>query len=166
MTAPCRRSLCALCALGSCLALLTLVFRHLALGDLSDLEGGDVPRRSAKLDADRALAVAQSRTRVAICRALADGRLSLLEAATRLRACYRLKPRFRWDLFRRRYPGCSDAECFCREAIDYAVTLLHAPPERARALRQRLEAELSEALRHGPLRMPSPADSDKQEDYP
>jgi len=156
MTVPCRGLFRALCALVGCTALLALARRDMPVWDLSNPDAADEHRRGAVLEANRQRALARHRTQVAISQALAEGRLPLLKAAARLRECERSAPSFRWDVFRTLYPGASDEERFCRKAIDYAVKLLHAQPERARAVQPRLEAELSTALRHGPLRLCCP----------
>jgi hypothetical protein len=84
--------------------------------------------------------------------ALADGRLSLAEAAGRFRLLDQDLPGFSWERFRTIYPGASDAERHGREAISAVKCELHANPARAAAVVAGLEAELQNHLaRHGTL---------------
>jgi hypothetical protein len=156
MTAPCHGPFRALCALAGCAALFALARCNLPVCYLSNPGLAEARRRDAELEAQRQLALDRLRTREAIGQALAEGRMTLLQAAARLRVCQLSKPGFRWDLFRKRFPGASDEERFCRKTIDCAVGLKSARPERARAVQLRLEAELKAALRRGPLRLPEP----------
>jgi hypothetical protein len=55
-----------------------------------------------------------------------------------------------WDRFRERFPGASDDERFCRMLIDRVAGLAGSN----RAVVARLEADLEEQLRRGPLRLP------------
>jgi len=97
--------------------------------------------------------------RRALGRAVAEGRMALVEAAARFAAVDRLPPEVRADLARRQYPGASDEERYCRDVISWAVREL-APddPCEAVALRGRLEAELERRLRDG-LRLPAVEES-------
>jgi hypothetical protein len=156
MTAPCRGPFRALCALAGCAALFALAGCNFRVPDLSGPDVAEALRRDAELEARRQLGLDCLRTREAISRALVEGRMTLFEAAARLRDCSLSDPGFRWDSFRRCFPGDSDEERFCRRAIDGAVGLLAARPERARAVRLRLEAELNAALGRGLLHLPEP----------
>jgi hypothetical protein len=84
--------------------------------------------------------------------AVADGRLTLYEAAARLRATYQAVPGFFWEGAQRRFPGASDEECSCRLMIREVRNLQGPRRERAQAVATRLEAELDEVLRRGQLR--------------
>jgi hypothetical protein len=156
MTAPCRGPFRALCALAGCAALFALARCNLPVWSLSNPGLAEARRRGAELEDQRQRALERLRTRETIGRALAEGRMTLLQAAARLRDYYQSKPGFRRDLFRARFPGDSDEERFCRKAIDCAVGLLIARPERARAVQLRLQAELNEAQRRGSLHLPEP----------
>src|SRR5262249_26739331 len=91
-----------------------------------------------------------------VARALASGRMELPEAAARLDALNRLPPEVSRRLFREGYPGASDEERLCRQALYWAEgeLLEHAPCEAAATL-GRLEAELEGLLRGGTLRLPA-----------
>ena len=153
-------SVCALCAVAGCITL----FGCLQAGPLSvqllgtaqellGLDSGQSERRE-RLEAIRTVALARSRARRATSQALAEGRLTLIEAGARLQEFARTARVFRWQDFRICVPGNSDEERFCHEAIDCAEAELVNQPERARAVRQRLEAELCQALQRGLLRAP------------
>src|SRR5262249_17535411 len=104
------------------------------------------------LEATRKVVLAQTRARHATAQALVEGRLTLFEAGVRFREFARTARVFRWQAFRDFFPGNSDEERFCRKAIEGAEAELVNQPERARALRGRLENELDHALRSGLLR--------------
>jgi hypothetical protein len=95
-----------------------------------------------------------------VARALASGRMTLPEAAARLGALNRLPPEVPWRLFRDGYPGASDEERFCREALYWAEgELCEGDPCEAAATLGRLEAELDGLLRRGTLRLPAVAEA-------
>jgi hypothetical protein len=98
---------------------------------------------------------ARNQRRAEGARAVAAGRMPLLEAAARFAALNRLPPEVRTDLSRLQYPGASEEERLCRDVIFWAVeeAALSDPCEAA-ALRGRLEAELGRRLRAG-LRLPA-----------
>ena len=153
------RSLCALCAVMGVAASLSCCpgfLSQLGLEPVQALLGLDLGgerQRWEELETLRQSSLKRMHTRFKLVRALAEGRLPLLRAAARLRALDLAGPVFRWEDFRAFYPGRTDEERFCHKAIESAVRELEAQPARARALRQRLEAELREALRRGPLRL-------------
>jgi hypothetical protein len=84
---------------------------------------------------------------------VAEGRLTLPDAAARFRDLDRQPPPFYWDQFRHEYPGRSDEERHCREVISY-VRALQDGPDRGAAVAARLEAELRDLLDRGDLRLP------------
>jgi hypothetical protein len=96
-------------------------------------------------------------THQAISRDMAEGRLTLLEAAGRCRDLDRRTEQFPWDGFRRGFRGATDDERHCREAI--VMFRVHSPlsgaatAERAR----QLEAEFQDHLARGTLRLPEPS---------
>jgi hypothetical protein len=83
------------------------------------------------------------------------GRLTLLEAAAHFRNLDQQGPLFRWEQFREQFDGNSDDERHCREVIAFVRAALNAtccPTTQEKV--QRLEAELRQHLRRGPLRLP------------
>jgi hypothetical protein len=83
---------------------------------------------------------------------LANGRLSLAEAAGRFRQLDQECPGFSWERFRTIYPGATDGERHGREVICAVQCGLHLEPSRAATVVARLEAELQDHLaRHGTL---------------
>jgi hypothetical protein len=90
-----------------------------------------------------------------VARAVADGRLTLWEAAACFRTLNHRPPPFAWERFRAAWPGDSDDERHCHEVIHWAyLTVGRADARRAEALRASLRAELSERLGRGPVRLP------------
>jgi hypothetical protein len=112
-------------------------------------------RRSEELDAQRErLRHWQEGKREAV-RAVIAGRMTLLEAAARFRELDRQLPEFKWDLFRRAYPGSSDGERHCRHVIAATEAELSKRPDEAAEVMARLEAELQEHLqRDGTIQLP------------
>src|SRR5579885_1521553 len=102
------------------------------------------PQERGRLEQlDRGLA-ATRRSREAkgdVARELAEGRLTLLEAAARCRAIDRRKPDFYWDGFRRGMPHASDEERHCREVIAAVRATIPLGREASDQLALRLEAE-------------------------
>src|SRR5262249_25611948 len=83
------------------------------------------------------------------------GRMSLLEGAARLRELYRGEPDTVWERVCARFPDATDDERYCRLLIAEVASLERGPgPERKLTVAPRLEAELQERLRRGPLRLP------------
>jgi len=80
-----------------------------------------------------------------LARAVMEGRLTLREAAVRLRDLYRA-PDFPWETVARRFPGASDEECCCRLLIQALRSLQGPDRERAQTAASRLEAELSATI--------------------
>jgi hypothetical protein len=119
-------------------------------GDMRRLE--QERSREAELLAE----LAGVRERYAVKRRLAGellaGRLTVPQAGARFRAIDRARPDFKWDCFRARYPGATDDERHCRQAIDVARDLAGATPDHLRAL----EAEFEAMLVRGDLQLPEP----------
>src|SRR5262249_32180009 len=94
--------------------------------------------------------------------ALLAGRMTLLEAAACFRDLNWEPPAFHWDYFRARWPGDSDDERHCHEVLAWVLLQTRgtgnarAGPDNctAEAARTKLEAELAEHLRCGPLHLP------------
>jgi hypothetical protein len=102
---------------------------------------------------------AVERSRRAKCQAaneLVAGRLTLWEAAARFREVT-VRPRECVVLLRSFRHGASDDELFCRCVIEYVESELAADPARAAAVVGRLNVELAERRRHGPIRLDKPA---------
>jgi hypothetical protein len=84
--------------------------------------------------------------RTAVLTALADGQLTLLEAAAWFRALDAAIP-VELQPYLRVFPGNSDEERLCRKVINYTNWLFDEYDHtRLQALRARLEAELLQAL--------------------
>jgi hypothetical protein len=85
-----------------------------------------------------------------------EGRLSLVEAATRFRDLDEQPPPFHWQAFRDAFPGASDDERHCRQVLNYVWGELQDRPDADPALLGRLEAELQDLLARGNFRLPRP----------
>ena len=109
------------------------------------------PRQEQALQVD---VLHRSRQLQEVTEEVVAGRLSLLDAAGRMRDFQSASPYFNWERFRESHPAGSDDERFCRMVIDLAYPLgLKDEPQRE-AVARRLEAELEEHLRRGTLRLP------------
>ena len=85
---------------------------------------------------------------------LAAGRLTLVEAAARIRDLYGSTPSF-WEGLRMAEKGNTDEERLCRHAIGWVESMLADRPCEASAVAARLEAELGDHLaRHGKVILP------------
>jgi hypothetical protein len=108
------------------------------------------PEREAALRAD---VMGRSQRLVDVAGEVRAGRLSLLDAAARVRDIQSASPYFPWDHFRRMHPGATDDERFCRMVIELTApsggTLRGQDP-----VVTRLEAELEDHLKNGTLRLP------------
>jgi hypothetical protein len=113
----------------------------------------EAQRRSESLDHALQDTARRLEAKEALARALAAGRVTLLEAAARLRDLDRGKPDFNWEEFRRAFRGASDDERHCREVIKWVrmVNVVDTPQDEATA--RRLEAELQYHIDHGTLRL-------------
>jgi hypothetical protein len=85
---------------------------------------------------------------------VAEGRLSLLEAAARFRDLNREWSTFQLEAFRETWPGRSDDERYCRQIIYMVRAKLRDRPAEGLAVVVRLQAELRHRLRRGDLRLP------------
>jgi hypothetical protein len=90
-----------------------------------------------------------------ITRELADGRLTLLQAAARIRDIDQQSPDFDLERFRSYYLGSSDDERHCRELIE-RFRSSQPPGPQTEALARRYEDEMHELAHHGTLRLPGP----------
>ena len=120
-----------------------------------------VPRegwRADDMDATIAAIRKRIRLRLEAAEALVGGRLTLLEAAAFSRDLDRTAPRdFSWRDSLNVGAGETPEESHCWEVISLAGLILHDQPARAAAVRRRLEEELQQHLRRGPLRLAGPA---------
>ena len=96
-----------------------------------------------------------------VAQEVAEGRLTLAEAAARFRDMNQQLPAFAWDTFRQAYPGRSDDERHCRQVIEFVRAQVQALSMADRAVAGRLEAELQEHLDRGDLRLPEPVPADR-----
>lgn len=84
---------------------------------------------------------------------VADGKVSLLDAAARFRQLDGEKPLLYLKEFRLAYPGRSDDERYCRQVIAFVRGTLSCQPHRHKDV-VRLEAELEQTLRDGSILLP------------
>jgi hypothetical protein len=111
-------------------------------------------RRMEKLEREQRETDRALRGRAEVMDALIEGRCSLPEAATAFWEWNRSMSSFQWDNFRRVYPGATEGERCCRHVIQYIANRLEDQPDGGRAVVRRLEAELEECLRRGPVLLP------------
>jgi hypothetical protein len=83
---------------------------------------------------------------------VAVGSLTLLQAAAQMRAIDRRSAHFNWTVFRMDGASRTDAERHCREVIRWAANILPDGPNAEEV--RRLDAELQDLLRRGPLVLP------------
>ncbi|SRR5579885_289291 len=116
----------------------------------------DVVRRAEELDRLTAQVLRRGEAKRAAARDLAEGRLTLLKAAARLRDLDRQDPAFDAELFRLRTDGATDDERHCRQVIKLIGAVL--PPQSAarEEVVRRCRAELRERVERGTLRLPGP----------
>jgi hypothetical protein len=86
--------------------------------------------------------------------AVVEGRMSLLDAAALFRDLDQTGPNIGWEHYRASFPGGTDEERHCREVIVWVERMVDPPPPERAAVVERLERELEELLRHGPLSLP------------
>jgi hypothetical protein len=148
------------------IALVFLVVAGLLSGDLWELprlvrQVGEEQVREHDLEAQAAVVAAKKEVRKRVAREVIAGRLSLAQGAARLRDISLADPGFQLGFFRMLCPGATDEERYCRGVITWARMSLPAEPERARAAADKMEAELTELLRRGPLHLPGAHPPDK-----
>jgi hypothetical protein len=110
--------------------------------------------RLEKLEREREATFAAIGRRAELLDEVIAGRCALPEAAARSWELNRSMPGFHWENFRRFYPGATDGERCCRHVIRHVTNRLEDRPDRGEAVVRRLEAELVECLRRGPVRLP------------
>jgi hypothetical protein len=109
--------------------------------------------RQQRLEREREETFAAIRRRAEVMDAVIAGRYTLPEAAVQFWELSRGMPAFQWENFRRFYPGANDLERCCRHVIRLVACRLEGTPDRGEAVVRRLEAELEECLRRGPVRL-------------
>ena len=115
---------------------------------------GEEVRRADRLEHKRVVLARSLAAKEAIVLDLAGGKLTLLEAASRLREVRLQNPYFLWDEFRRGRPESCDDERHCREAIELLRGALPPGPDGERVVACH-EAELHRHLTGGTLRLPT-----------
>jgi hypothetical protein len=107
------------------------------------------------LDARMSILVERSRKFDHLAEEVSAGRMALFDGAARLREVCRATPNFAWERFRESHRGQTDDERFCRMLIGRVGSLLlPRDADQAQAVVDRLETELEEHLKHGPLHLP------------
>jgi len=111
---------------------------------------GEERERERDLDARREVISRSIRTKGGIMAEVLDGRLSLAEAARRLRDQDLGQSGFHVKVFHSVRPASSDGERYCRYVISWARIILGNQPDQGRELLRRLEAELEEVITRQP----------------
>jgi hypothetical protein len=119
----------------------------------------DERQRHAQLEAEMVAAHERTTTRQRVAAALAEGRMSLLQATAVFRELDEATPGYSLEYLRERYPGKTDDERHCRKVILYTTLALGDRPEGARGVGRRLEAELQAHLERGTLKVPRRSDA-------
>ena len=122
---------------------------------ISSQEMAEAEQRFEELQAERESVLTLIDRKTAIVEALIDGRVSLLEAAARVRSFYAARPEHLWDyLILASCPGESEDERWCWHVLLYAKAQLPDRPDRE-AILARLKAEFqNERDQHGSIRLP------------
>ncbi|HZY87597.1 MAG TPA: hypothetical protein VFE78_22350 [Gemmataceae bacterium] len=115
--------------------------------------------RLQNLEREREETFVALRRRAEVMDAVIEGRCSLPEAAADFWELNRSMSAFHWENFRRFYPGATEGERCCRHVIRHVACRLEDAPDRGEAVVRRLEAELEECLRRGPVRLPGVDDA-------
>lgn len=121
------------------------------LGGLAVTRRREDPEKLAAMQAD---VLERGRRLQEVTEEVEAGRLSLFDAAARVRDIESASPFFPWERFREAHPGTSDDERFCWMVIG----MVSPPGLKERQAREpliaRLRAELEGHLRAGTLRLP------------
>jgi hypothetical protein len=99
-------------------------------------------------------ACARHHGQMAVAAEVVAGRLTLLQAAARVRAIRADEPPLVRELARWRHPGLSEEEWLCAVVIDHVGWVLADDPARQAAVVGRLQAELRRQRQCGLLRLP------------
>ncbi len=111
-------------------------------------------RRLEKLEREQRETERAQRGREEVMDALVAGRCSLPEAAAAFWEWNRSMSNFKWENFRRAFPAATEGERCCRHVIRHVACRLEEEPDGGAAVLRRLEAELEECLRRGPVLLP------------
>ncbi len=111
--------------------------------------------RLQKLEWELGETGAALRRRSEVMDAVIEGRCPLPEAAAHFLELNQGLSCFRWEDFRRFYPGATDEERCCRQVIRHVACRLEDRPDRGAAVVRRLEAELEEYQRRGTALVPA-----------
>jgi hypothetical protein len=89
-----------------------------------------------------------------IAREVLAGRMTLLVGACWCRDLAETNPEFFWPDFRRAFAGATDEERHLREVVE--IVRLELPPgtEQSNAMIARLDAQVAEHIRRGPVQLP------------
>jgi hypothetical protein len=117
-----------------------------------------------ELDAECDRVSAQLRGQIAVARSVIGGKLTLLEAAAAIRELRAGEPPQIREVVLRYSRTATEEEWFCRLVIRFVEVILDEKPAEARAWVKRLEGELRQLLKRGPLRLPAPGKNPVQED--
>jgi hypothetical protein len=111
----------------------------------------DASRRFAEQDAENATLLTRVDARSKIVARVADGSVSLFEAASAFRAMNEESGTTIPRQIRKEFPDCSDEECLCRQVILWTETDLRARGESNRATEvvARLKSTLDQHRREG-----------------
>jgi hypothetical protein len=112
--------------------------------------------RERQLDDELAGVLARAEARLAVAEGVAAGRLTLLEAAARLRDLRALEHRKVQEAARFRHRTLTEVEDYCREVIERVEGFLENRPAEAQAAVARLEVELAGHRAAGTLRLRGP----------
>jgi hypothetical protein len=123
-------------------------------------------RREERLDRAREAVQVRLRAKAVIARDVTEGRLTLQEAAARMRDLDRRTPGFQWEMFRLQHPSATDEERHCREVIGHIRSNIPLGPPLTEELVRRLEAELQGHLNRGTLRLPDVGDPESTQSRP
>jgi hypothetical protein len=115
---------------------------------------GDLDTKNRELEARTRLVSQRIERKQELACEVARGKMTLLQAAAWMQKLNQSPPEFHWEWFRKWHAGRTDEERHCREAIDWVMIALEGDSKQQVVL-ERLEKELAEALRRGPVRLPS-----------
>jgi hypothetical protein len=151
------------CALTAAVLLVAaLVLTHSEAGHYGRGGGREAPyrtvagelRRLEKLEREQRETFRALQGRAEVMDALIEGRCTLPEAAVAFWEWNRSMSAFQWDNFRRAFPAATEGERCCRHVIQHVACRLEDRPGGGRDVVRRLEAELEECLRRGPILLP------------
>ena len=113
-------------------------------------------RQHAQLDAEDQVVLERIAVKQSIIGELVAGRVGLTEAAARFRALNAARPVYQ-SVIRHTYGGESEAECYCRNVLDFVAADLRDDARRGDVLR-RLTGELERLRAAGRITLPDVPD--------